>query len=382
VNKTSIREHVLGISAENGRPVEIETSGGRITAVRESEADPGGVWVAPGLVDLQVNGFAGVDYNSLNTSLEEIGRSIEAIRSTGVTRFLPTVITGPRERMCGALRNLARAKREIPQGASIAGIHVEGPFISPDDGPRGAHPREHVRPADREEFLAMQEAAEGNIRLLTLAPETPGATELIEFLVDQGVVVSLGHTGASPEQIREAIRAGATMSTHLGNGAHPILPRHPNYIWEQMAADELYASFIVDGIHLPQAFLKCAIRAKGVTQSVLVTDASSPAGCSPGSYRLGEVLVELTPEGRVQIAGSQRLAGSALRLDRAVANVMRFTGISLNQAWRMASINAARAVRLEGRMGFLEPGDMADFVLFRFDAARFSVVVEKAIVAA
>src|SRR5262249_6047193 len=210
----------------------------------------------------------------------------------------------------------------------------------------GAHPREHVRPPDREEFLRMQEAAGGAIRLLTLAPETPGATKLIEFLVERGVVVSVGHTGASAEQIRDAIRAGATMSTHLGNGAHATLPRHPNYIWEQLGADELYASFIVDGIHLPPSFVKCAIRAKGLEKSVLVTDATSPANCAPGHYRLGEVEVELTADNRVQIAGTRTLAGAALRMDRAVENLMMFSGVRLGQALRMAPAAPARAGRL------------------------------------
>ena len=371
----------LGFSPETGRPVEIETDGVTITAVRETPTDPGGLWVAPGLIDLQVNGFAGVDYNSPVAGLDEISRSLRALRATGVTRFFPTVITGARERMCGALRNMARARSEIPEGSSIAGFHVEGPFISPDDGPRGAHPREHVRPPDRDEFLHMQEAAQGGIRLLTLAPEMPKALGLIEFLVEHGVVVSLGHTAARPEQIREAIRAGATMSTHLGNGGHSVLPRHPNYIWEQMAADELYAGFIVDGIHLPPAFVKCGLRAKGLDRSVLVTDASSPAGCAPGRYWLGEVDVELTEEGRVQITGSQRLAGSALRLDRAVENAMRFAGIGLFPALCLATVNPARAVAMPGRTGFLKAGDLADLILFRLDKASGHISVEQTITA-
>jgi N-acetylglucosamine-6-phosphate deacetylase len=371
----------LGLSPETGRAVEIETDGATITAVRDTAADPGGVWVAPGLIDLQVNGFAGVDYNSPAVSLNEIAHSLRTLRATGVTRFFPTVITGARERMCGALRNLARARREVPEGSLISGFHVEGPFISPDDGPRGAHPLAQVRPPDRDEFLRMQEAAQGGIRLLTLAPETPGALALIEFLVEQGVVVSLGHTAATPEQIRDAIGAGATMSTHLGNGGHSVLPRHPNYIWEQMAADELYAGFIVDGIHLPPAFVKCGMRAKGLDRSVLVTDASSPAGCAPGRYWLGEVDVELTAQGRVQITGSQRLAGSALRLDRAVENAMRFAGIGLFPALRLATVNPARAVAMTGRTGFLKAGDTADLVFFRFDPKPPALRVERVVCA-
>ncbi|MBI3695828.1 MAG: N-acetylglucosamine-6-phosphate deacetylase [Acidobacteria bacterium] len=356
---------VLGRSPETGRAVEIEIQDGRIAAVRETSREPGDLWIAPGLIDLQVNGFAGVDYCSPQTTLDAIARSISSLRATGVTRFFPTVITGSAEGMRGALRNLARARREIEEGVSIVGLHVEGPFISPDDGPRGAHPRQHVRPPDRHEFLRMQEAAEGAIRLFTLAPEMPGVLALIEFLASQGVVVCLGHTGATSDQIRDAIRAGATLSTHLGNGCHGMLPRHPNYIWDQMAADELYASLIVDGIHLPAAFVKVAVRAKGLDRAILVTDATSPADCAPGRYRLGDVDVELTPENRVQVVGTRTLAGSALRMDRGVENLMRFAGLSLAQALRMATVNPARAARLEGRTGFLQAGDIADLVLFR-----------------
>lgn len=353
---------ILARHAETGRPVEIEVEDGKIAAVRETGRDPGDVWVAPGLIDLQVNGFAGVDYNSPEVTLEELGRSVEAMRATGVTRFLPTVITGSRERMCGALQKLAAARGAI---AEIAGFHVEGPFISPDDGPRGAHPREHVRPPDREQFLRMQEAADGGIRLLTLSPEWPGAVELIEFVAAQGVVVSIGHTAAGPEQIREAIRAGATMSTHLGNGCHGVLPRHPNYIWEQMAAEELRAGLIVDGIHLPPSFVKCAVRAKGLEKSFLVTDATSPAGCAPGRYWLGGIEVELTPENRVQIVGTRTLAGSALRMDRGVENLMRFAGLTLGEALRMATVNPARAMGWRDREGFLRAGDAAELFVFR-----------------
>ena len=370
-----------GISPESGRPVRIDVEGGEIAAVQETSASTADRWIAPGFIDLQVNGFAGVDYNFPEISLQEIGRSIREMRSTGVTRFLPTVITGSEERMCGALRNLARAKNVLPEGESIAGFHVEGPFISPEEGPRGAHPLAHVRLPDPSEFQRMQEAAGGAIRLFTLAPELPGAIRLIELLVENGVIVSLGHTGASEAQIRDAILAGATMSTHLGNGAHSMLPRHPNYIWEQMAADELYAGLIADGIHLPPAFVKCAVRAKGLERSVLVTDATSPANCAPGRYWLGDVEVELTPENRVQMVGASRLAGSALRMDRGVENLMRFAGLSLLDALRMATVNPARATRLAGRTGFLQPGDTADLILFRFDPAAPGIVVERTIVA-
>ena len=244
--------------------------------------------------------------------------------------------------MRGALENLARAKDTLPLGKAMDGFHVEGPHISPEDGPRGAHPRRWVRPPDLEEFRRWQDAARGNIRLVTLAPEWPEAPAYIEALVAQGVVISIGHTGADTRQLADAVSAGATMSTHLGNGAHSILRRHPNYIWEQLAEDRLTASFIVDGIHLPQSFLKAAVRAKGVSRSVLVTDASAPAGAKPGRYALGEQEVDLTADNRVVLAGQDKLAGSALRMDHAVQNVMRLVGLPLADAVTMATTNPAR----------------------------------------
>jgi len=347
----------------------------RIQAVEETSLPSAQRRLAPGFIDLQVNGFGGVDFNSPATSLEEIGRAIRSLFSTGVTRFYPTVITGAPEDMQAALRKLAAARRLLPEGEAIAGLHVEGPYISAEEGPRGAHPARWVRPPDLDEFHRMQEAAEGLIRLLTLAPEWPEAPRFIEALVKEGVTVAVGHTNATGEQIAAAAAAGASLSTHLGNGAHGLLPRHPNYIWEQLAEDRLAAGFIVDGIHLPACFLRVALRAKGQERCLLVTDASSPANCPPGRYRLGEQEVDLTPEERVVLAGQTRLAGSALRMDRGVANLMRLVGLSLPEAIRMATVNPARIAGIEGRRRGLAPGETADLVEFdlQADPLRLSV---------
>jgi N-acetylglucosamine-6-phosphate deacetylase len=246
-------------------------------------------------------------------------------------------------------------------------FHVEGPNISPDDGPRGAHPQRWVRKPDLDEFRRWQEAANGDVRLITLSPEWPGAPQYIEQLTGEGIVVSIGHTKADAQQISDAVKAGATLSTHLGNGAHSVLARHPNYIWEQMAEDRLAASFIVDGIHLGASFLKVALRAKTVERSVLITDAVMPAGCEPGEYMLGEVEVELHADQSVRLRGGTRLAGSALTMNRAIANVMRMTGTSLRDAIVMATSNPARIGRIGSRRRGLTPGERADVVLFEID---------------
>ncbi|MGD0299628.1 MAG: amidohydrolase family protein [Bryobacteraceae bacterium] len=333
------------------------------------------IYVTPGWIDLQVNGFTGVDYNSPQATQEEIARSIRALLQTGVTRFYPTVITGSPQDMSGALSNLAAAKEAMWEGAAMEAFHLEGPYISPDDGPRGAHPVRWVRSPDLDEFQRFQEAARGNIRLVTLAPEWPAAPRFIETLVREGIVVSIGHTRATSDEIAAAVSAGATLSTHLGNGAHAILPRHPNYIWDQLADDRLAASFIVDGIHLAPAFLKVALRAKGLERSLLVTDAVMPAGCAPGQYKLGEVDVELHPDGSVRLQGGTRLAGSALRMDRALQNVMQIAGLNLREAITLATRNPARIGRIASRQRGLNPGERADLVRFRFHEVTGAIEV-------
>lgn len=337
-------------------------------------AEDRGEWIAPGFIDLQVNGFAGVDYNSPVTPHAEIERSIRALFATGVTRFLPTVITGAPEDMLGALRNLARARAAGGAMLAMEGFHVEGPHISSEDGPRGAHPKRWVRPPDLDEYRRWQEATDGAVKLVTVAPEWPEASRYIEELAREGVVTAIGHTRATAQQIQDAVSAGATLSTHLGNGADSMLPRHPNYIWEQLGEDRLAASFIADGLHLPDVFLRSAVRAKGIERSIVVTDAVMPAMCAPGPYTLGEVEVELRDDQRVVLRGGTRLAGSSLRMDRAIGNMMRIAGIGLTEAVAMATTNPARVGRIGGRLRGLHPGERADVVKFRVDNGQLQVL--------
>jgi N-acetylglucosamine-6-phosphate deacetylase len=374
-------EKCTGVDVTTGQPTEVFFTN-TIDAV-EPMLPPAAPkhWLAPGWIDIQVNGFAGVDYCSPDTPHEEIARSVQAQFATGVTRLFPTVITGTVEGMAGAIRNLARAKESLGvEGRAMEGFHIEGPHISPDDGPRGAHPRQCVRPPDIDEFKKWMDLSQGHVKLVTVAPEWPGIVSYIEEAVRHGVVVSIGHTNAAAAQIADAVAAGATMSTHLGNGAHLVLRRHPNYIWDQLAEDRLTASFIVDGIHLAPAFLKVALRAKGLERSVLVTDAVMPAGCKPGRYRLGEVDVELHPDDRVTLVGEEKLAGSSLKMHRGVENLMRLAGLTLTQAIALATRNPARAGRVPSRQRGLQPGERADIVEFQFDAEAKAIEIERVFV--
>lgn len=342
-------------------------------------------FIAPGFIDIQVNGFAGVDYNDPDASADQIVQSLRTMFSTGVTRCLPTIITGARERIEGALRNLTTVKRTLerdgrPEAAAIEGFHVEGPHISAEEGPRGAHPREFVRAPDINEFERWQRAADGLIRLVTVSPEWPEAPDYIRAVTRTGVVVSVGHTKATTEQIQAAVEAGATMSTHLGNGAHSVLPKTANYIWDQLADKKLSPSFIVDGIHIPASFLRAALRAKGIEHSVLVTDAVMPAMCKPGFYQLGSVEVELQEGNRVVLRGGDRLAGSGLRMDDAISNTVRMAAITLREALAMATVNPARICRIAGRQRGLQPGEKADIVRFAWSDASASLTVVETIV--
>ncbi len=296
----------------------------------------------PGLFDLQVNGFGGVDFNDPGATPEQVRRAIEQLRARGVTRFLPTLVTSPFERFARCAKTLVQAEHR-----AVAGLHMEGPYISPEDGPRGAHPRASVAPASIDDFLRRQEAAAGRIRLVTLAPEAPGAIVLIEYLARSGIRVAIGHTAASPAQIRDAVKAGATLSTHLGNGCATQLPRHPNVLWEQLAADELAASLIVDGHHLPPATVKAMVRAKTPERTLLVSDATAVAGCAPGAYEFAGEPVVLGQDGRVSQPGAPWLAGSSASLDQCVARAAKFTGLPIEQILPMASRRPAQYLGLE-----------------------------------
>jgi N-acetylglucosamine-6-phosphate deacetylase len=291
----------------------------------------------PGLFDLQVNGFAGIDFNAADLTADRAADAFDRMRATGVTRCLPTLITSSFEDFARSARVLGRMSH-----AAIAGIHMEGPYISPENGARGAHPREHVVPASLDDFKRRQDAAGGRIVLVTLAAEAGGALALVEHLVAAGVRVAIGHSAATPQQIAAAVAAGATLATHLGNGCAQMLPRHPNVIWELLAADTVVASLIVDGHHLPPATVKAMARAKGAGRTILVTDAIAAAGCPPGRYTIGGVHCDLASDGRVSLTGTPYLAGSSLTLDRAIANAVRFTGLPLDAVVPMASTIPAR----------------------------------------
>lgn len=316
-------------------------------------------------MDLQVNGFAGVDYNKAGVPPEDIAASFAAMEATGVGLCLPTIITSTTPHFIECARAILATRHPI-----VAGLHMEGPYISPEDGFRGAHPLSCVVAASWDDFQRRQDAVEGRIRLLTIAPEVPGALPLIEAVAATGVRVAIGHTNATTTQIADAVRAGATLSTHLGNGCPAVLPRHPNVIWDQLAIDALEASIIVDGHHLPPSTVCVMARAKTPARCLLVTDAMMAAAASPGRYLLGELEVVADPSGRVAAPGSATLAGSSLTMPQAVGHFCRWATLDLGVAWAAGSTQPAAFLGLppRGRAQVSWSDDFATVLTTRFEA--------------
>lgn len=352
------------IRYDTGQPARFEIAHGKVVRVEPiPSTDESLPWIAPGLVDLQVNGYLGQEFSAPDLTVEKVAAIVRAHDPFGVTALCPTVTTNATETLSHALRTIAQAAQLPELKRRIAGIHLEGPYISPDDGPRGAHPLEHCRPPDWDEFQQFQEHAQGQIRLLTLSPEYPNAAEFIARVTASGVVVALGHLNADSDQIRAAVEAGARLSTHLGNGAHRALPRHPNYLWDQLAEDRLTASLIVDGHHLPASVVKTFIRAKTAERCILVSDESGMAGLPPGVYDTQLCQLEILPSGKIVIAGQQQLlAAASAPLSENVRKVMEFAEVDLRQAITMASTRPASLIGYQA--GSFESDAPADFVLF------------------
>lgn len=355
---------VVGRRYDSQRAVRIEIEGERIARVSPAEDNSGLSYVAPGFCDLQINGYQGVEFNDPKLTVEQVRATALSQDQFGVTRFLATCTTDSYEVFTHSFATIAQACEELPEVVTrIAGIHMEGPYISPDDGPRGAHPRQHVRPPDWDEFCRLQEAARGKIKLLTLSPEYDGSAAFIAKVAASGVLVAIGHTKANSDQIRAAADAGARMSTHLGNGAHPQIKRHPNYIWDQLAEDRLTASLIADGHHLPPAVVKAMVRAKSLARCVLVSDLTSMGGMPPGRYKTGLGDLEILDSGKLVIAGQPDiLAGASEPIQLCVANVMRFAQVDLQTAVEMASTTPLRLIGESDRG--LEVGAVANLTLF------------------
>jgi N-acetylglucosamine-6-phosphate deacetylase len=347
-------------------------------------------YVAPGLIDIQVNGYNSVSFSlesaedtakeNSDLTVEDIKKVTEGLWKEGVTTYFPTLTTNSKELLTKNFRTLAAAASDSANLGSIAGFHLEGPYISQIDGYRGAHPLEHVRKPDMEEFKELFKASGENIKLVTLAPETEGAMEFITECRKMGVVVSLGHHNGSSVQITNAITNGAVLSTHLGNGCPRIIDRHNNHLWPQLADSRLKIALVADGFHLTNEMLQVFFKVKGVSNIILTSDITSYAGMPTGIYKIknGET-IEKTANGKLSFSGSNGgLYGSATTLQDGVTHFMNVTGCSLQEAIQMATVNPANIHGLTDRAS-IEVGKRADLILFTIENAK--IVIQKTIVA-
>ncbi len=295
---------------------------------------------AAGLFDFQVNGFGGVDFQRDNLTSTEFAHAVAALRQHGTSGIFATLITDEIDALCRRFAALEKLCATVPSaGAAILGYHLEGPWLSPTPGYRGAHPAGPMRAPTFADYERLQAAAHGRLRLITLAPEWPGSAEFIAAVTQQGVHVSLGHTNASEAEIDAAIRAGARFCTHLGNGCPLELPRHDNIVQRLLARDELTACFIPDGIHLPKGVLKNFVRAKPNGRVLFTTDAMAGAGAPPGRYTIGPHLITVGADGVARQPGEKNFAGSTLTPDvgvRHIADWLNLTPEAAHHLWSTA----------------------------------------------
>jgi N-acetylglucosamine-6-phosphate deacetylase len=372
------RQTITGRDPQSGRPLAVTVQDGLILEIQDGRRDED-AWLSPGLVDLQVNGYGGDDANLERPDPDAIISLTKKMIATGVTTYLPTIITAAEVKITAGLRAIAEARRRSKFVAdAVPYIHVEGPSISPSEGFRGAHPAEQVRPPSLAEFDRWQDASGGLVGMVTLSPHFKGIEEYVSALTAQGVHVALGHTDASSEEIRRAVNAGARLSTHLGNGIAGLIPRHSNVLWPQLAEDRLTATMIADGHHVPADMFKVMVRTKGFDRTILVSDAVAVAGMPPGTYTTpvgGRV--ELHANGRLSLAGTEFLAGAALALKDGVARAMSMMGCSLADSLQMATENPGRFV---GGLGVLRVGSPADLVRFTIESGGTALNIASVVV--
>lgn len=334
--------------------------------------DASGCYVLPLLIDLHIHGYAGADVGSAEPA--ELERMARALLMQGVGAFCPTTMTLPEARLAAVCRCTAAYCKEQHPGAQAAGVHLEGPFLARER--RGSHDEVWLQNPDPELLRHLQKAGEGGVRLMTLAPELPGALPLIQMAVKQGVRVSLGHTQADYDTAQAALRAGAAQCTHLLNAMTPFGHRAPGVMGAAFDVPDTMVELICDGIHVHPAMVRAIFRLFGPERVLLVSDALPAAGMPEGTYRLGSQEITVH-HGRAVLSGKpETLAGSVCGLMECLRRAVSF-GIPLADAVRAASWNPACALGLETRMGSLRPGQEAGAVLLERETLEIRAVVAR-----
>jgi len=378
-DKERSKEEVFTVEAlhfQTGTAVRLVIDNGYIRDVQDiddaSSLKPD-LFVAPGLIDNQINGYSGVDFSSDDVTPEKVRLAAERIWSDGVTTFIPTVITNSHENLVLNFKNLYNAITREDLMGSVPGFHLEGPYISPEKGFYGTHPEKYVRKPDWNEFVEYQEAAGGKIIQVTVGPEVEGADVFIEKCKDKGIIVAIGHTNANAGQVRMAAEKGAKLSTHLGNGCANMIHRHHNHLWPQLAEDRLIPTIIADGHHLPEEVIKVFVKVKGPDKIILTSDVNHLIGMPPGKYNYLGTEVVYSEDGLVRNPGKNCLAGASMPLVRGVETVMNYTGCPPGEAINMASKNVADVYGFNDR-GLITPGKRADLILFSLANNKLSIL--------
>jgi N-acetylglucosamine-6-phosphate deacetylase len=361
VTPTEIVEQALVLVAE-GKIVEVAARAARAVPSGATTLDLGEGVLAPGYIDLHIHGSGGCDV--MDDAADALPTVERLLARHGVTGYYPTTVTAPMdatlralERLANTIESRAPASDDSKPAPCPLGIHLEGPFLS--HLRKGVHPTAHLLPPTVEAFERFWQAARGHVRMMTIAPELEGATDVIAEAARRGVCVSLGHSDADFDATERGVSAGARHATHTFNAMRPLNHRGPGILGAVLTDSRLSADIIADGVHIDPAVIKLFANAKGPEQTVLITDATAPAGMPEGRYHLGFFEVEVKG-GKVMADG--KLAGSVLTMDNAVRNLARFSGWSLAQAVAAASRNPARVARLVNK-GVIAAGADADFVV-------------------
>lgn len=377
-NEMNAQQQVIeGIHYHTGKPVQVIINNGIIVDIVQIDklTTTKPLYVAPGFFDNQINGFAGVSFGFGDSDLtsEGIEKATRELWKKGVTTYLPTLTTHSTEVLTRNFKILSKAIDDKNMLGSIPGFHLEGPFINPEDGYRGAHPKQYVQLPDWNEFMKYYEASGRKILQVTLAPELDGALDFISRCSQEGIVVALGHHNADMKTVTAAIDRGAKIATHLGNGAANMINRHYNPFWPQLSDDRLNISIIGDSFHLLPEEIRVFYKVKGVDKTIITSDVTHYAALEPGEFKTstGET-IELTADGMLRYPAQNVLYGSASPITKGVGFVMKVTGCTLGDAVQMASTNPANLYNLTDR-GTLEPGKRADIVLFSLDDYQVNI---------
>ncbi len=369
---------IEGMHYITGKPVQVEIIDGKISKIKNIKKlsdENSNLFVAPGFFDNQINGFAGVSFafGESDLTTKGIEKATSELWKLGVTTYLPTLTTNDQDILVRNFELLAKSMDDENLLGSIPGFHLEGPYINPEDGYRGAHPKQFVRLPNWDEFMEMYNAANGQIMQVTVAPEMEGAQEFIKKCREKGIVIAVGHHNANKEQLDLAVENGARISTHLGNGCANMINRHRNPLWPQLANDDLMISIICDGFHLLPEEIKTFYKAKGVDNTIITSDVTSYAALPPGEYKTqtGEI-IELTQDGMLRYPAQNVLYGSASPITKGVGHIMEVTDCSLADAVQMSSTNPAKLYGLNDR-GTLEPGKRADLILFSLNDFKVNI---------